>query len=192
MEGYPNAGKGLQMMFIAAVGSVVCTFLILISVIPFIMNVALLAMLAFGVLSAVGLYFAATDIAGCKTALILTIAGVVIDVVGQLVSLPKALTELLSIVSSVMSIVCVYCICMSLAGVMKSVKRSDLAQRGKTVWIVYLVTNTIGLALSVLVSILAYHFLGVLVALLILIPIVIASVMYLAYIYQCSKVLRTV
>ena len=75
---------------------------------------------------------------------------------------------------------------------MKSVKRSDLARKGKTVWIVYLVACTIGIMISALVGILAYHFPGALVSILILIPSIIANVVYLVYIYQCSKVLRTV
>jgi len=83
MGNYQNAGAGLKKMFIASLGAVICTVLM---IIPLINIIAAIAAIVFAVLSIVGLYGAGKDIEGCKTAFIITIINLVVSVLGNVFS----------------------------------------------------------------------------------------------------------
>lgn len=53
MGNYQNAGAGLKKMFIAEIGAIICTVLM---IIPIINIFAAIALLVFGIISLVGLY----------------------------------------------------------------------------------------------------------------------------------------
>ena len=65
MQDLQNAGSGLKKMFIASIGAVVCTVLL---IIPIVNILAMIGALVFAIISLVGLNEAGKDIEGCKTA----------------------------------------------------------------------------------------------------------------------------
>ena len=88
MNQYQVAGDGLKKMFIAQVGSIVCT---LIGLIPIIGKIAGIGSLVFLVISLVGLNQAGKQIAGCKKAFSIQIgvliASILLSVVGAVLTL---------------------------------------------------------------------------------------------------------
>ena len=130
MENYQNAGAGLKKMFIASVGTVACTVL---AIIPLVNIIAAIGVLVFGVISLVGLYGAGKDIEGCKKAFTLTIANLVVSIVGSFFK-SGFLAAIVSIAGYVLSFMVVYLVCTSVPEVMNQVGAADVAQKGETVW----------------------------------------------------------
>ncbi len=77
---YTNAGPGLKKMFIAQIGSVICSVLL---IIPLINLIAMVGVLVFLIISLIGLYQAGKDIGGCQKAFQFTIAQLVLSVISN-------------------------------------------------------------------------------------------------------------
>lgn len=153
MENFTNFGAGLKKLYIAELGTLICTILALIPVVNIVAGIVLLG---FSVLSMIGLYQAGTVIKGCKTAFILTIISLVLGIL-QAIFAPQrpgiAAYMLLyiiplSIINGMLSFFVVYYMCTSINIVMTNMQKNDIAKFGGIVWKINLFTTILSIALQ--------------------------------------------
>lgn len=185
MGNYQNAGAGLKKMFIASLGAVICTVLM---IIPLINIIAAIAAIVFAVLSIVGLYGAGKDIEGCKTAFIITIINLVVSVLGNVFS-SGVFHLLLSLAGYVLSFLSTYYVCTSVAGVMNQVGAAEVAQKGITVWKINLVCDIVLVVVAILLYIPGVSLIASIATIVIAIVQLVASILYMIFLNQSYKAL---
>ena len=185
MGNYQNAGAGLKKMFIAEVGLIVCTVLLLI---PIINILAAIGTLVFAIISMVGLYGAGKDIEGCKNAFTITMIGIVVKVFGSLVK-KGVLGVLFAIASDVLSFLVVYYVCTSVAEVMTAMGASDIAQKGITVWKINLVCTVISAVASIIGLIPLIGLVSTVINLVISIVGIVAGIIYMIFLNKSYQAL---
>ena len=168
MGNYQNAGAGLKKMFIAEIGAIICTVLM---IIPIINIFAAIALLVFGIISLVGLYGAGKDIAGCKTAFILTIVQLIVSFISGLIK-TGVLHTVFNVANYVFGLLIIYFVCTSVAEVMNQVGAADISNKGLTVWKINLVCYII-LIVSIITSIVS----------------IVADIIYMIFLNQAYKAL---
>lgn len=186
MNQYQNAGKGLKKMFIAQVGAIVCTVL---AVIPLVNLIGGIGALVFAVLSLVGLYGAGQEIAGCKTAFILTVVSIVLSIVAMFFAANPVMTALFSIADSVLSFLVVYYVCNSVAEVMSQVGANDVAAKGVTVWKVNLGCYIATIVISILAFIPVLNVIAVFAGVVVLVVSVVAAILYMIFLNRSYQAL---
>ena len=156
MNQYQVAGDGLKKMFIAQVGSIVCT---LIGLIPIIGKIAGIGSLVFLVISLVGLNQAGKQIAGCKKAFSIQIgvliASILLSVVGAVLTLLATFVgvlfiAVLGIAVSVLSFIAIYYICTSVSEVLTQMGDTESAKAGDTAWKAMLVCQIVAVIATLL------------------------------------------
>ncbi|WP_455721675.1 hypothetical protein [Agathobacter sp.] len=148
MNTYGNASEGLRKMFIAQVCLIICSVL---SVIPIINLLASVASVVLSIIYLVGLYNAGKDINGCANAFVLSIISLVCNVISSLTSFAVLFSMLFSVAAAVLTFMVAYQVCTSVSEAVGSRGHSDIANLGKSTWIVFL----IGSILNVVVAIVA-------------------------------------
>lgn len=156
---------------------------------PIINLIAGIAAIVFAVISLVGLYSVGKDIAGCKTAFILTIVNLVISIVGSLTSLIPVLSVICSIAGSIISFLVVYYVCNSVAEVMTQVGAADIAERGVTVWKINLVCYVAAIVIAILAVIPVLSMIATVANLVIAIVSIIASILYMIFLNKSYQAL---
>ena len=139
MENFTNFGAGLKKLYIAELGTLICTILALIPVVNIVAGIVLLG---FSVLSMIGLYQAGTVIKGCKTAFIFAPQRPGIAAYMLLYIIP------LSIINGMLSFFVVYYMCTSINIVMTNMQKNDIAKFGGIVWKIILFTTILSIALQ--------------------------------------------
>ena len=146
MYGYENAASGLKKMFTAQVGGIICVVLMMI---PFIGVISLIGVFVFGIMSLIGLNSAGKDIEGCKTAFTLTIVQMVVSVIGNLAG-TGVFATVFSVVNDILALLIVRAVCLSVAEVMESLNRQDVADTGRSVWKINLGCYVVDIVLTIL------------------------------------------
>lgn len=186
MQNLQEAKNGLNKMFIAQIGAIVCTVL---AVIPLINIVAGLAAWVFIVLSLLGLWQAGKDIEGCKTAFTLTIANLAVSILNALFS-TGVFGTILTLVKTVLSLAIIYFVCTSVSDVMTKNGANDVAKLGHTVWIINLACTVVSVVITIIALI---PLLGAVIAgiagVLLAIASLIGGVLYIMFLYKSSKAL---
>lgn len=183
MNNYVNAGTGLKKVYIAEVGTLVCTIL---AFIPIINILAAVAALVFVVISLVGLYQAGKDIPGCKTAFILTIVSSVCSLLGYFGGI---ISTLISIVTTVLSFLVMYYVCTSVAEVMNSIQQPDIAQRGQTVWKISLGCSIASVVFQLLVLIPGFAIIATIASVVVAIISIVNVVLFMLFLGKSSAAL---
>lgn len=185
MGNFQNAGAGLRKMFIAAIGTIICTVLMIIPVVNF---VAVIGVFVFGILSLVGLYGAGKDIQGCKNAFIITIINLVVSILTSLFA-TNFLGTLLSIAGSVLSFLVVYFVCTSVAEVMNQIGAADVASKGETVWKINAVCYVVVIAIAILGRIPVLSAIASVANIAVTIASLVASILYMIFLNKSSSAL---
>ena len=185
MGNYQNAGAGLRKMFIASLGAIICTVLV---IIPIVNIIAGIGAIVFGVLSLVGLYGAGKDIAGCKTAFTLTIVNLVISIVGALFG-SGFLGTVFSIAGYVLSFLICYFVCTSVSEVMNQIGAADVASKGELVWKINAVCYAILVVVALLGRIPGLVLVASLASIGVLIASLVASIFYMIFLNKSSAAL---
>ncbi len=183
MGNYQNAGAGLRKMFIASIGAIICTVLVMLPVVNILAGIGAIV---FGVLSLVGLYGAGKDIEGCKTAFVLTIINMVVSMVGRLAG-TGFLGVIFSIADSVLSFLICYFVCTSVSEVMNQIGAADVAGKGELVWKINGVCYAILIVIAILGGIPALALIASLAAIGVLIASLVASVFYMIFLNKSSQ-----
>ncbi len=177
MGNYSEAGQGLKKMFIAQIGIIVCSVLM---IIPIINIIAMIGSIVFMVISIVGLNQAGKEIEGCKTAFILTIVNLIVSIVGAFFK-TGILYTLFSVATSVLSLLVAYYVCTSVAAVMNQIGAADVAAKGITVWKFNLVCYIILIVASVLALIPIINIIAGIVAIITSIVAIVAEILYMIF-----------
>lgn len=185
MENYQNAGAGLKKMFIASVGTVICTVL---AIVPIVQIIAAIGIVVFAVLSMVGLYGAGKDIEGCKKAFTLTIANLVVSIVGAFLK-PGFLATIVSIVGYVLSFMVVYLVCSSVSEVMNRIGAADVAQKGETVWKINAGCYGVLVVVAILAMIPVLNVIAGVAAIIVAIVSLVALILYMIFLNKSSQAL---
>ncbi len=141
MNNYENVGKGLRKICVAEIGAVVCAVLMLFPVV----NIAALAgVLAFSIVTLVGLYDIGKDIKACMISLVLTLLCLPLPIVKYFVEFPAVAEFIYIIVKAVGPVAAVCIMYYSVSKVFEKMEETELAKQGmNTMWI-YLICEIAG------------------------------------------------
>ena len=178
MNNYVNAGDGLRKMFIASVGMIVCTVLMLVPLVNFFAGIG---SIVFVVVSLIGLNSAGKDIAGCKTAFVLTIIQLVLGVVGAFLDSTGMLYSLLDIAGEILTLLVTYFVCTSVADVMREIQAFDVADKGIRVWKINLGCTIATVILGILVLVPGMNVLAAVAAIVVAIISLVGSILYMMF-----------
>lgn len=126
MSNYPNAGDGLRKIYLAAIGSIVCTFIVNIPMIPMIRLIGAIGEIICSVVTLVGFYQAGKDIDGCKAAFVMQMIALGINVLELLMELPIILSN----AAVILPVVAVCLMCWSVSNVLKDIGADRIAKQG--------------------------------------------------------------
>ena len=185
MGNYQNAGTGIKKMFIAAVGAIICSVLL---IIPLINILAAVGALVFLIISMVGLYEAGKDIEGCKNAFVFTVIRLVVRIVGVFFK-TGILHALFTIADDVLGLLIVYSVCTSIEAVMQQIGASDVAQKGHTVWLINLVCYIVMIVVAVLNLIPLVNILGGVISIITSIVTLVAEILYMIFLNKSYSAL---
>lgn len=172
MTDYSTAGNGLKKVFI---GEILAIF----SFIPLLGGI--LALVG-GILSLVGLYQASKVAYGYRTAFQLSIASIVVELLG--VFIPGV-----SLVGVILSIAVVYFVCMATGELLVEKGDSQTAAKGQFVWKLYAVCGVIVLVCTLVAFIPGAAILAAVVLLPTAIASLVAGIQYLIFLYRASEYL---
>ncbi len=186
MSNYPNSGKGLKNMFIASVGTIVCTVLF---VIPIVNIIAAVAAMVFTILSLVGLWTVGKDIAECKKAFWFTILSSVLSGIANGVSTSgtSVIGTLLSVAGSALSLAVTYYVCTSVASALRSFGAEEAAVSGEKAWKIVLWTTIVSIVASVLCLIPILNIIGAVLAIVAAIAAIVGLVFYMIFLNKAYK-----
>lgn len=189
MSNYPNSGKGLKNMFIAAVGAIVCAVLM---VIPFVNIIAAVAALVFTILSLVGLWTVGKDIPECKMAFWFTILSSVLTSIANGVNNASAtgtsvIGTLLSVAGSALSLAVTYYVCTSVGAALRTFGAEEAAASGDKAWKIVLWTTIASIVASILCLIPVLNIIGALLAVIAAIAAIVGLVFYMIFLSKASK-----
>ena len=128
---FPNAAKGLKMMFTAEIISIVGAVL---SCIPFINIVGIIIGLVGLVLTLLGLLSAKIDESGFDQAFVFTVVNIGIGVVEIFIRDVAIISSLFSLASTVISYLIIYKVLTSTSYLLRNVGDNATANDGDTIW----------------------------------------------------------
>lgn len=179
-ESYFLAGKGLRTMFIAQIIGIVSMFIPVIGV---------LGVLAGGILSLIGLNTAAKAHDGFRTAMTAVLVGIVISVVEAFLPEGSMVAMLVSLIGGIVSLIGLYFVCNTAAGMVEERGDYELAQKGQFVWKLNLVCIIVVVVCTLVVFI---PFLGIFVAIAAIgaaIASLVGAILYIVFLYKASDCL---
>lgn len=182
MRKYPNAAEGLRLMFIAQIVMIVGTVLALVPILGSII------IIAGGIVNLLGLYKAQTDDNGYQMAFYVSIAGIVVDVLRGIVG-EGVLYTLLGIVASVLGLAVVYYVCITTSNLLHSIGEETLADKGVTVWRIYLAVGIVSIVCRVLSFVPVLNVLAMAVSVVAAIAQLVGYILYLIFLNGSSKAL---
>lgn len=188
MNEYANAGRGLQKMFIAQIGAVVCTVL---AAIPVVGLIGGTGAIVFAVVSLIGLHGAGKDIEGCRTAFILTLIDIGLSIIAALVASSAVIASIFSILDGILSYLTVYLVCTSVAEVLRSMGAGDVADKGTLVWKVNLGCFLAIVVISVCSVIPGINVIAAVAAIIVAIVSIVAAVLFMSFLYRSYQVFGT-
>lgn len=188
MNQYDQAARGLQKMFIAQIGAVVCTVL---AAIPVVGLIGGTGAIVFAVVSMIGLYGAGKEIEGCKTAFILTMIDIGLSIIAALVASSAVVAGIFSILDGILSYLTVYLVCTSVAEVLRGVGAGDVADKGVLVWKVNLGCFFAIVVISVLTVFPVLNAIAAVASILVALASIVAAILFMSFLYRSYQALRT-
>ena len=185
MRSYPNAARGLRLIFWSQVLPIIGAILSWTVILYFIG--AILILVGY-VMYLVGLNKAKVDDPGYATAFTLAIVELVLTIVGMFL---PGVVILTSVISPILDLVILYLVCMTTARLAASVGRDDIARTGRTVWMINIVCTVIGVVLTLLTLVMPLAMLGVAVVISAITSIasLVGAILYIVFLYKASVAL---
>jgi hypothetical protein len=179
---YPNAAQGLKLLFIGEIVAIVGAILSLVPVLgPILIVVSEVLML-------LGLYKASTDDEGYRTAFIISVANLIVGVINIFVS--GVFSSILTIGSTILGLMVVYYVITTTGNLGHSLGNEELASKGKTVWILYLICAIASVVITLISLIpLLGTLVGGVLAVIVAIVQIVAYILYLIFLYKSSTAL---
>ena len=179
---YKNISDGMNKMFIAQIGAIICT---IIAIIPVIGIIGGIGAIVFAIISMIGLYKCGQEVAECKTAFILTIANIVLSLLGNV----KFIGVIANLASTVVSFLIIYLVCTSIGKILKDAGSADVADLGDKVWKINFICAIAGVIIGILALIPIIKILAGILGIVVAIAEIVAGVMYIIFLYKGSKAL---
>ncbi len=203
MNQYFNAAQGLKKMFIAQIGTIICTVctsiaaagtlvfaaagsLGLTGLFGLLTVVGAIGAIVFAIINLVGLNGAGKDIEGCKTAFTIAIISIVVSLCGSFL---KSLALLFTLAGLVLSFLITYYVCTSVSGVMASIGARDIADSGNNVWKIYLACNIIQAVIAILNLTPVLSLLAGIGSIANLVVALVGLILYMIFLHKSSKAL---
>ena len=181
MKSYPMAADGLKLMFYGEIISLIGIFLSLVSV------VGVILCIVGPVLTAYGLFKAAGDDEGYRTAFYLTIAEVVVNLISAFFKSGGIVKSLLSIV---VGLAIVYYVCTTTANLLHAVGQEQQSAKGRTVWLIYLICALVSVVVQILAIVPILNILAAAIGIIMLIVQLVGYILYLVFLYKSGKALE--
>ena len=182
MGNYQNTGAGLKKMFVAEIGAIACTVVMIIPIIGWV--VGGIGAIVFAIISLIGLAAVGKDIEGCKQAFTLTIVNIVLSVLGSLFAKVAVISVLISIAENVVTFLIVYLVCTSVGAVLQANNYADVAAKGETVWKINLVCYAASIVITILSKIPLLSVLAGIVSVIVGIALIVAGILYMIFLYK--------
>ena len=182
MKQYPNAANGLKLMFYGEILTIIAALFLLVPWVGTILT------LIGGIVSLLGLNQAGSDDAGYRTAFALTIANLVLSIVGAFVG-DGFLATLISLCGSVLSLLIVYYVCITTANLLHSIGEENLSSRGRTVWMINLICTVVGVVIGLLMYIPVLNILAMAASVIMVIVQLIGYILYMMFLNGSYKAL---
>lgn len=128
MNNYENAGVGLRKMYVATIGTLVCTLL---SGFPLVGVLFSIAILVFYVIHLQGYYHVGKDIAAGKVAFVLQIVSICLSVVKAFEIVPESVEFLLTIADELVPLVAICLVYGSVCKILRAKGADEVAKQGK-------------------------------------------------------------
>ena len=187
---YPNAAKGLKMMFWAEIAAIIAAVF---AVIPLIGIIGQLAAIACSVISIVGVYTAGKDDEGYKKAFTFTIISLVGAVIGACLGfipvVGTILASLASIACAILDLLVTYYVITTSANILRGIGANAIADKGMNVWKLVMFCTIAGVILSLLALIPIINIIAGVLAVVVAIVELVANILYLIFLYNSYKAL---
>lgn len=187
---YPNAAKGLKMMFWAEIAAIIAAVF---AVIPLIGIIGSLATIACSVISIVGVYTAGKDDEGYKKAFMFTIISLIAAVLGACLGfIPVAgtiLVSLASIACAIFDLLVTYYVITTSVNIFRGIGANEVADKGMNVWKLVMFCTVAGVILSLLALIPLINIIAGVLAVVVAIIELVANILYLIFLYKGYKAL---
>lgn len=180
MRNYPNAGGGLRKIYLAAIASIICTFVMIVPVVEFF---GAIGVIVCSIVTMIGFYQAGKDIEGCKIAFALQIIALVIGILDIFMELPTVI----NIVGEFLPLIAICMMCWSVSQVMKELGAEKVAKQGIVAMFVYIGCEVAMLLMPVFMLVILLNG-GILLYLLLMIVIAILElVFYLKFLKNAAE-----
>lgn len=183
MKSYPMASDGLKLMFYGEIVTLIGAVLSLVPIVGVILRIV------GPVLAAYGLFKAAGDDEGYRTAFYLTIAQVVVNLISAFFKNGGIVKSLLSIVSTIVGLAIVYYVCTTTANLLHAVGQEQQSAKGRTVWLIYLICALVSVVVQILAIIPILNILAAAIGIIMLIAQLVGYILYLIFLYKSGKAL---
>ena len=183
MKSYPMASDGLKLMFYGEIVTIIGSVLSLVPIVGVILRIV------GPVLAAYGLFKAAGDDEGYRTAFYLTIAQVVVNLISAFFKNGGIVKSLLSIVSTIVGLAIVYYVCTTTANLLHAVGQEQQSAKGRTVWLIYLICALVSVVVQILAIIPILNILAAAIGVIMLIAQLVGYILYLIFLYKSGKAL---
>ena len=187
---YPNAAKGLKMMFWAEIAAIIAAVF---AIIPLIGVIGSLAAIACSVISILGVYTAGKDDEGYKKAFTFTIISLVGAVVGACLGfipvVGTILASLISIACSILDLLVTYYVITTSANILRGIGANEIADKGMNVWKMVMFCTIAGVIISLLALIPIVNIIAGVLAIVVAIVELIANILYLMFLFKSYKAL---
>lgn len=182
MNQYPNAAKGLRLMFI---GQILVIAGALLAWVPFVGGLLLIAA---PIAELVGIYKAGEDDENYRGALVFVALVLMVNFISGFKG-EGFLGSILDMASEILSLLVVFSVCNTTSNLLHSIGQGELAQRGGTVIKIYTACTAISIVCGVLGIIPVINIAAALVNGISGLVMVVGYVMYLLFLYGGSKAL---
>ncbi len=191
MSQYPNAAVGVKKIFTSQIISIIAALIMIIPLIGPLVG-CILAIVGF-VFYIMGLKKAGEDDEGYNKAVTYVIINIVIAVVSALVSwipfVGAIISSLLSVVSSVINLVILNTVITTTSGLLSNVGSAELAEKGKSIWKMYLICTVISVVCDLLALIPILGTIAGGVAVVAAIALIVAMVRYMLFLNNSASAL---
>ena len=179
---YPNAAKGLRLMFLGRILTIAAILLIWVPLLGLLLAVAATA------LEIAGIYTAGTDDENYKGALVFAVLSLAASLVSGFLQ-PGLLTSLLDAAGVIFSLLVVFSVCSTTSNLLHGLGQEALSQRGALVVKIYAVCTAVAVVCAVLSFVPIINIAAALGSAIASLAEIAGDVMYLLFLNSSSKAL---
>lgn len=187
MVRYPNAASGIKKVFLAKVIAIVGVVLAFIPLLGIFLGLG--CSIAACILNIMGIMEASKDDEGYHSALVFTVASVIVSAIKVFVSSGSAFAKVLSYADDIFQILVLFYVCTTTARLLGNAGNMALSAKGDRVWNINKTCLIIIVVCAVLAFIPLVNILAALTSIIVALVMLYASIVYLVFLYQSGEYL---